>query len=67
MSVNARLDVRLDVSYLSMLQTSLVMLILNGIAKTKLPILAFLYSGEFVKNPNSRKSLKDKVVYFQKT
>ena len=32
-----------------MLDTLLVILILNGTAKTKLAILAFLYCGEFVK------------------
>ena len=35
-----------------MLQMSLVQLILNGTAKTKLAILAFLCCGEFVKTPN---------------
>ena len=35
--------------YLSMLQTLLVFLILNGIAKTKLAILPFLCCGEIVK------------------
>ena len=34
-----------------MLQTTLVQFISNGTAKTKLAILAFLYCGEFVKNP----------------
>ena len=38
--------------YLSRLQTLLVFLILNGIAKTKLAILAFLDCGEIVKNSN---------------
>ena len=49
--VNVKLDVsgyRID--YISRLQTSLVKLILNGTAKTKLEILAFLYSGEIMKN-----------------
>ena len=36
--------------YLSRLQTSLVFLILIGLAKTKLAILPFLYCGEIVKN-----------------
>ena len=36
--------------YISRLQTSLVKLILNGTAKTKLAILAFLHCGEIVKN-----------------
>ena len=36
--------------YLSRLQTLLVLLILNGTAKTKLAILAFLCCGEIVKN-----------------
>ena len=39
------------VDYISRLQTLLVLFISNGIAKTKLAILAFLYRGEFVKNP----------------
>ena len=35
---------------LSRLQTLLVFLILNGMAKTKLAILSFLHCGEIVKN-----------------
>ena len=38
--------------YISRLQTLLVFLILNGTAKTKLAILAFLYCGQIVKNSN---------------
>ena len=36
--------------YISMLQTSLVLLIFNGTARTQLAILAFMYCEEFVKN-----------------
>ena len=48
-------SVKLDVSWfkegcISRLQTSLLLLILNSTAKMKLAILAFLCSGEFVKN-----------------
>ena len=47
------LDVKLDVigkfEYHLRLRTSLV-LVLNGTAKTKLEMLAFLYCGEIVKN-----------------
>ena len=32
----------------------MVFLILNGMAKTKLTVLAFLYCGEFVKNSNDQ-------------
>ena len=32
----------------------MVFLILNGAAKTKLTVLAFLYCGEFVKNSNDQ-------------
>ena len=39
--------------YISRLQTLLVFLILNGTAKMKLAILAFLYCGEIVKNSSS--------------
>ena len=39
--------------YISRLQTLLVFLILNGTAKMKLAILAFLYCGEIVKNSTS--------------
>ena len=38
--------------YISRLQTLLVFSILNGTAKTKLAILAFLYCGQIVKNSN---------------
>ena len=40
-----------QVDYISRLQTLLAYFISNGTAKTKLPILAFLYRGGFVKNP----------------
>ena len=36
------------------LQTSLVIFISNGTAKTKLGILPFLYCGEFVKNSSGK-------------
>ena len=36
--------------YISMWQTSLVLLIFNGTARTQLAILAFMYCEEFVKN-----------------
>ena len=35
-----------------------VQFLCNGKAKTKLGILAFLYSGEFVKNPNAQQRFK---------
>ena len=38
----------------SRLQTSLVQVIFNGTAKTKLAILALLYCSEFVKTPNTK-------------
>ena len=37
--------------YISRLKTLLVLFISNDRANTNLAILAFLYSGEFVKNP----------------
>ena len=45
-------NVTLNISgyYISRLQTLLVLLISNGTVETKFAILAFLYSGEFVKN-----------------
>ena len=46
--------------YLSRLQTLLLFLILNGIAKTKFAIWAFLCCGEIVKNskgPNECRSM----------
>ena len=38
--------------YISRLQTLLVFSLLNGIAKTKLAVLAYLYCGEIMKNSN---------------
>ena len=52
--VNVKLDGKRD--YISMLETLLVLLILNGTAKKKLTILAFLYCGEFVKTSNIGKN-----------
>ena len=37
--------------YILRMQTSLVQFLFNGTAKTNLAILAFLYCGDFVKNP----------------
>ena len=49
--VNVKLDMSVDKgNYLSILQTLLVFLILNGTPKTKLAILAFLYCGDIMKN-----------------
>ena len=42
--------------YISRLQTSLVLLILNGTAEMKLTILAFLYCGEFVRFTHKKPS-----------
>ena len=38
--------------YILMMQTSVIEFSSNGVAKTKLAILAFLYCGRFVKNFN---------------
>ena len=43
------------------LQISLVQFILNGRAKTKLAILAFLCCGEFVKTSNKKTNFAKKV------
>ena len=43
--------------WISMLHTSLILLILNDIAKTKLTILTFLYCEELVKNPIGRREV----------
>ena len=54
LDLTALIYVKLDVSwknvYFSRLQTSLVFIILNGTAKTKLAMLAFLCCQEFMKN-----------------
>ena len=50
MLVNVKLDCQVKGDYLSRLQTLLVILILNGMAKTKLTVLPFLCCGEIVKN-----------------
>ena len=61
MLVNVKLDVsRHNRLHISRLQILLVFLMLNGTAKMKLAILAFLYCGEIVKN-----SIKDPLnMYF---
>ena len=50
MLVNVKLDFQVKRDYLSRLQTLLVILILNSMAKTKLAVLPFLCCGEIVKN-----------------
>ena len=50
MLVNVKLDCQVKRDYLSRLQTLFVILILNGMAKTKLAVLPFLCCGEIVKN-----------------
>ena len=51
--VNVELD-----HYISRLQTSLILLISNDSAKTKLAILAFLYCEEFMKTAIDAKQAK---------
>ena len=49
--------------YLSRLQPLFVFLILNGIAKMKLPKLAFLYCGEIVKISSNLSTVVVQVIY----
>ena len=50
--------------YLSMLQTLLVIINLNDMAKIKLAILPFLCCGEIMKNSNVREN-KDEIFRFE--
>ena len=51
MLVNIKLDIS-GCNRVTRLQSSLIHFLSNSLDKTKLAILAFLYCGEFVKNPS---------------